>query len=218
LGKRRKKKNKSRFPIKALSKKIDQRIVLRGFKALDSVFRRGLAPQELYPHFLLCWFSWGNGNALQVAQISGMHRNTVQNDFEHIFGSRETLSFRRRWREILKANPKSTFLEKMVIFYKRLKVKPTLKPAEIKALADVWIQGAPHQVPRSYFILWALRRNWTLKRILKKLNRVYRDFCRYRLQAVIPGTPIYKWISRIPNDKKEWFFMKKGLAWKNEKT
>lgn len=210
---KKRRKNKSKFPIEPIPKKVNKKIVLQGFKALDCVFQRGLAPRDLNANFLLCWFAWGNGNALQVARIAGMHRNSVINDFENSFGTRETLGFRQKWLEIFKTQPNKTFPEKMAIYYKKAKAKPVLKPNEIKTLADFWMHGAPRQVAQSYFILWAMRKKWPIEKILKKLNRVYREFCRYRLHAVTPGRPVYKWISQIPYQKEEWFFKKKGPAW-----
>ena len=210
---RKRKKNRSRYPIEPLPKRIDSKIASRGFKALDSIFKRGLAPRDINAHFLLSWFAWGNGNAKTMAQIAGIHRNSVIYDFNQNFGSRETMGFRRKWLVILRENAKKSFADRMALYYKKVKAKPALNPAEIKGLADFWMQGAPRQVAQSYFILWALRRNWPLEKILKKLGRVYRDFCRYRLYAVTPGRPVYKWISMIPYKKEEWFIKRRGPAW-----
>lgn len=186
-------------------KYFDRKNAIAGFRGFNSAFARGIAPQDLRAHQLLSWYAFTNGNMVQMAWLTGKHRNTFVNNFKENFPRVNAVRIRKMWHAIVRQRSQVSFSGKLRILYEKLKVKPTLTPREHEALSGFWLTGAPLQVGQCYFILWASRNEWPLERIQDALDLGYRDISRYRRRALQKGSLVNRWIGLVPFRQEEWF-------------
>jgi len=206
MSPKRKKKNRPSLPpnpanLKESAKKGN---LEKGLAALESLWKRGVLPQNLMKHYLMTWLAYENGNVIRLSKTLGLNRNTVITRFNKKAGKRSTVRLRKSWERIGLAKPR-TFSERVYEFYRYEIKEPRLSKAESGGLTNLWLMGVPQRVLSSHYVLWSFRKGRGLVEISERLGKSKRTIHRFRAYAVRPGSPALKWLAPMKALKKEWF-------------
>jgi hypothetical protein len=182
-----------------------KKVISRGLKVLGQLWARGLKPRDLRLHFFLTWFAWTNGNVMLLAQLLGMHRNTINLIFKKERGTADNLRLRMVWKNICESHPGRPFLERFHGFYKKVGAKPFLTASQNSALAALWLMGMPRKALRANYIFWGLQHGITRVELARKLGICLPALKRIKRGAIKKGTAANVWLSPMNPRKKDWY-------------
>lgn len=181
------------------------RDILKGYKALDQLWSKGLKPKDLKLHFFMSWLARSNGNASVMAQMCGIHRNQVLLMFGELRGSRRTFKLRKTWEKLRVKYPKKDFFYRFLKFYVSSKGKPNLFLYQHTALVNLWLMGFPFKVLKAHYVLWAFRKGITKEEVSKRFCRDKRSLHRLRFEAANKKSKAYIWLRPLKPKYEEWY-------------
>lgn len=120
---------------------------IAGLNTLNALWSRGIAPNQVKPHWLLTWYALRNCNLKQTAKIIHMHRNSLIAYCNKNMGLKRLLPLRRRWQKILRENSQETFENQFLQFWEKTGLKIDLSAKENANLIGLWKTGFPYYLP-----------------------------------------------------------------------
>ena len=198
-------------------KKASSRLnLIRGLKALDLLWKRGLLPWDLENHFLMTWLAYENGNVQRLSNTIGLHRNTLIFNFKEKIKKQSTFKLRTVWRKIQKKQAKRPFADHLFAFYHKVINRPRFTKTESEKLKNLWLMGIPRKVVLAHFISWSFRHGFNFEEVSKNLGTSGRSVHRYRIYATQKGSQALKWLGPMKAKKTDWFPTWKKWRMKNQ--
>lgn len=188
------------------------RDILKGYKALDQLWSKGLKPKDLKFHFYLTWYAYAKGNGTLMAKMCGFHRNVMFYIFKSANGSTNTLRYRVLWEKIKTQYPNKDFFYRYLKFYVLTGGKANLNLSQHTTLTNLWLVGFPFSVLRSHYLLWAVRQRKDSHEIAKMMGKNYRSVLRFKQHALRPGSIDRKWLKPLKSKYEEWYPTRKNWS------
>jgi hypothetical protein len=170
---------------------------VQGLSTLNSLWKKGLFPEDLRRHYFLHWFVIYKGNIIQTAKALGIHRNTIQGHFLELGYSKKSVRLRHAWQKILESSPQHSFEKKFHSFYHRFSGKTRFTPAENASLVGLWQAKFPFKSLMPHYILWSIRSGKPKDWVQKKLQYSYRHRARMLSHLLKTNTRDGFWLSPL---------------------
>jgi hypothetical protein len=182
---------------------VSRKNLIHGLSGLNSLWKRGLLPDDVERHYFLHWFVIYNGNIIKTAKALQIHRNTIQGHFLQLGYSKKSVRLRHAWQKLNMKFPQTPFGNKFYGFYQKFGVKPRFSPEENKGLVTLWQTRFPFKTLTPHYLLWTIRSGKPKDWIQKKLGYSYRHRARILSYLLKPKTRDGFWLAPLKPTVKE---------------